>query len=116
MARADAVLVHRGFAHLDAKLFEFTDNLGRAPARIGFGDTANQIVDLCGDCRAAWFTALAMPPPVVTKPAFLPFGDGPWLDEDQKRLPSSVYLGDTGPQSSIGRPHPGPMACPLIDR
>ena len=62
------------------------------------------------------FAALAEPSPVITKPALLPFGDGSWLDEDQNRLPSPCDPGDTGPQDSIGGPHPGPMACPLIDR
>ncbi len=113
---ANAVLVYRGLGNLNSEFSELADNSGRAPAGIGFGDSPNQIADFFGDCRAAWFTALAEPSPVIAKPALLPFGDGPWLHEDQKRHPPPVYPGDTGPQNSIGGSHPGPVACPLIDR
>ncbi len=113
---ANAVLVHRGLGHLDAEFSEFTENPGRAPAGIGIRDTANQIPDFNGDLWPARFAALAEISSVVTKPALLPFGDCSWLHEDQKGLPSPVYLGDIGPKDSIGGSHPGPVACPLIDR
>ena len=103
-------------SHFDSKFTEFTDNPGRAPSRIGFGDSPNQIADFYGDLWPARFAALAEPSPVIAKPALLPFGDGSWLHENKKRLPPSVNSGDKGPQNSIGGSHPGPMACPLIDR
>jgi hypothetical protein len=87
MTRATAVLVHCGLGHLNTKLFEFTDNPGRAPSRVGLGDTANPIADFLGDSRSAWFAALGESSPVITKAAPLPFGDGPRPQEDPKCLP-----------------------------
>jgi len=79
---AQAILIHGGLGHLDAEFSELTDNPGRAPARISFGDSANQISDFLRNLRPAWLAALAEPSPMVTKPPLLPLGDGPWLNED----------------------------------
>ncbi len=82
MTWAHAVLIHGGLGHLNSEFSELADNPGRAPSGIGFGDTANQNSDFLGDHRPAWLSALAKPPPVITKPPLLPLGDGSWLDED----------------------------------
>jgi hypothetical protein len=60
-------------------------DMGRAPQRVVAAHLPDQIADLAGDPRSAWFAAAHFPGPEQTKALAMPRDDGLRPDDGQRR-------------------------------
>src|SRR5215472_19126872 len=78
-------------------------DVGRAPQRVVAAHLPDQIADLAGDRRSAWFAAAHFPGPEEPKALAMPRDDGLRPDDGQRRAPVWPNVRQDDPQTTIGR-------------